>query len=590
MRLLCRSATICHQGFYERISGYLLRGGDDVGDEIARLERDRDERPKHHFWEDMAASHLLTRLYLMVGRVVDAVAQNSVSLFSEPHSFNGIELWRMIEDVMTDEGRRLDDEMQWTANATDDGISEDVPWPDVADVRDDEALGDVTKAEPEGKEDAQKVAENGDRGGGGDGVKTSKGVEEKSRTSGEKAANQVASNTSKCGLKRPLSTTQEEYQNSDKRTQRQFNDSPMGCLLMYETANAGSEDTLGGGTGGVVIFPPDEDVPGITFPLPPPLTLMEYADFYEQQLIAATEVARCFDLLSRDGGRRRPLIVQAIGMYAEAINLARHLINAVRQLPSTSTTEEPLELIGARQNLWRSRLLACYRRWLDADDSDSTEVLAAFALSMPPVKLAAYIDDMIAFEETWYVGRALAERAAIGFRLQTMLRGNGIPPSLKVNVRECCRQARTAAFDVDSTTLELVGWTMRRVARSDADLREAIEVLEKAVELDQTLDGAYHQLGLAYRSLWMNERPAEEVRRGEDESIDEEDEAAADKLSNQYLVISTVYLEREQALNANYQCLMDMAENLVNLGRRDEARFYTDEACWMKATETADYE
>ena len=352
-------------------------------------------------------------------------------------------------------------------------------------------------------------------------------------------------------------------------------------LLINEAAIIDDEETLDGDTSGGSI-PSNDDMNELfrpssrpLLPMPPPTaSITDIA----QQVIAAAEVARCFDLLD-SGGRRRPLLtVDAIALYADAVDAARRLIRADRQLPSTSTADESLQLITARLNLWRSHLVACYRRSVDADDGDSRAVLAAVETSMSLAEVATVIDEMISSGETRYAGRAMAERAAIGFRFQAMRRSYGVPPSFKVNVRECCRQARTAAGDADSTTLEVVG---RSEARSDADLHEAVEVLKKAIELDRTLDSAYHQLGLAYRSLWLSEKTAEKVRRGHDEFTDEEEEAAADKPSNQYLIASTQYLELALSLNTDYQYLMDISKNLVNLGRRDESKLYTNYAKFL---------
>ena len=579
------SATLFHPGVVAKINSSLSNGGGgvDLGVEIARLERDRDERPAHHFWEDLAASHLLTCLYLKAGRVGDALHQNCLSLEREPRSINAFGMSQMMSDMLADEERRCDDELQRTTTVTDDECGEDVARPGVPDDRTAETFSDASKSHLEDKDHAQKVVENGEYSGGD--VPTSTSVDEESETSCARTSEAAALGTSKCDLKRPLSSIQEEDHNSNEKTPTPSNDFTMNRLSINETANAGDEDTVSGDADGGILIPPVDDVNELfrsssppPLPLQPPTAPMTDFDFFEQQVIAAAEVARCFDLLD-SGGRRRPfLTVDAIALYAEAIDVARRLISDVRQLPSTSTAEEPLRSAAARLNLWRSRLVTCYRRSVDTDDGDLREVLAAVDTSMPLAEVATVIDEMIASGETRYAGRAIAERAAIGYRLQTMRGRDGVPPSLKVNVRECCRQARIAAGDVDSTTLEVVGRTMRREARSDADLREAIEVLKKAAELDRTLDGAYHQLGLAYRSLWLSERTAEAVRRGEDESNDEEEEAAADKPGYRYLITSTEYLERALTLNANYQCLMDMAKNLVYLGRRDEAKFYTDEA------------
>ena len=87
------STTLFHPSTVAKINSWLSNDGvGELGVEIARLERNRDERPAHHFWEDLSASHLLTCLYMKAGRIGDALHQNSLSLEREPCSINALGL------------------------------------------------------------------------------------------------------------------------------------------------------------------------------------------------------------------------------------------------------------------------------------------------------------------------------------------------------------------------------------------------------------------------------------------------------------------------------------------------------------------
>ena len=226
---------------------------------------------------------------------------------------------------------------------------------------------------------------------------------------------------------------------------------------------------------------------------------VEMWEWAVQDVVAKAEVAFILNQLHVKLSHRAVILYEEV--IADAQALLAHTF--FTKIINKKRLEKARNLL--KVDHWKCRATHCYMKIINRHNLDS------FFPEIRPQEMVilrrtyCLLKELISSKEAKYAARALAHKADL-FQNYVHRKNVTLPFTFSEDIiKQCCEQA-ILTYKEDSYVQEKCGRVTRKLAANCTELRESIELLSEAVRLDPKRDLAYHQLGLAYRVLWLYER------------------------------------------------------------------------------------
>lgn len=206
-------------------------------------------------------------------------------------------------------------------------------------------------------------------------------------------------------------------------------------------------------------------------------------------IVARAEVAYCLEYLGPD------FYMLSIEKYEKSLS----------DLNMLTEEEKTLAIINNKQRMWQYHLAQTYNRMMNRGNT-TTLFSKRYDRDLRDVfkKTTHLLVDIIDSKDETYHGKALVDLVDFYKKYETNGGDIGIKFPYKNGPDDCIKEAYNLGTQKDPYVLEKCGRHYRQRAKYENEFLFAAKVLQEAIDLCETRHVTWHQMGLTYRSLWLN--------------------------------------------------------------------------------------